>query len=117
MLRPSSRLSVRPDPTHWSAIIWVRMLGVTTPAENDLGSQVRHLIRIGLASGRASALDVAAWLRVHPRTLQRSLAASGTSFASLLDETRRDLATNYLTHSTCVWAASRTYWAAPSRAA
>ncbi|WP_234390736.1 AraC family transcriptional regulator [Nocardia suismassiliense] len=40
---------------------------------------------------------VARLLTVHPRTLQRRLAAEGTSFAAILDDVRRDEALRYLT--------------------
>jgi AraC-like DNA-binding protein len=36
-------------------------------------------------------------LGVHPRTLQRRLAAEGTSFATILDDVRRDAAHRYIT--------------------
>ncbi|MEV6561355.1 AraC family transcriptional regulator [Nocardia sp. NPDC051756] len=41
--------------------------------------------------------SVAKLLTVHPRTLQRRLAAEGTSFATILDDVRRDEARRYLT--------------------
>ncbi|QLY30614.1 AraC family transcriptional regulator [Nocardia huaxiensis] len=41
--------------------------------------------------------SVARLLTVHPRTLQRRLAAEGTSFAALLDDVRREEARRYLT--------------------
>lgn len=36
-------------------------------------------------------------MTAHPRTLQRRLAAEGTSFAAILDDVRRDAARRYLT--------------------
>lgn len=41
--------------------------------------------------------SVAKLLTVHPRTLQRRLAAEGSSFAAILDDVRRDEARRYLT--------------------
>ncbi|BAD55973.1 AraC family transcriptional regulator [Nocardia farcinica] len=43
---------------------------------------------------------VARLLAMHPRTLQRSLAAEGTGFAAILDDVRRQQARRYLTTTT-----------------
>ncbi len=58
--------------------------------------RVRHLIAAGLSNGRASIEEIASRMAVTPRTLQRRLADEGQQFSELLDETRRELATQYL---------------------
>ncbi|WP_395656407.1 AraC family transcriptional regulator ligand-binding domain-containing protein [Nocardioides sp.] len=49
-----------------------------------------------LPAGRALTSEVALRLGTSPRTLQRRLAAEGTSFGEVLDRTRAELATHYL---------------------
>ena len=58
--------------------------------------RVRHLIAAGLSNGHASIEEIATRMAVTPRTLQRRLADEGQQFSELLDETRRELATQYL---------------------
>jgi AraC-like DNA-binding protein len=61
-----------------------------------LTGRIRRLQAAGLGAGQARIEDVAARLAMTPRTLQRHLADEGRQFAELLDETRRDLAAQYL---------------------
>lgn len=63
-------------------------------------AQVKVALTDLLATGRANAENVCFALAVSRSTLQRSLRAQGTSFQSLLDSTRRELAIRYLTKST-----------------
>lgn len=51
--------------------------------------------RLGVASPDLES--IARLLDMHPRTLQRRLAAEGASFAAVLDDVRRDAAYRYLT--------------------
>jgi AraC-like DNA-binding protein len=53
-------------------------------------------IRDGVALGRGDLAFVARRLHLSPRTLQRKIAASGTSFSALRDETRFQLARSML---------------------
>jgi AraC-like DNA-binding protein len=62
----------------------------------DVVAQARKLIAERLTSGEPLAGDVARALAASPRTLQRRLNRNGTSFAKLLDQTRRELAVEYL---------------------
>jgi AraC-like DNA-binding protein len=62
----------------------------------DVVARARKLIAERLTSGEPLAGDVARELAASPRTLQRRLNESGTSFAKLLDQTRRELAVEYL---------------------
>ncbi|CAL9640216.1 HTH-type transcriptional regulator VirS [Streptomyces sp. enrichment culture] len=60
-------------------------------------AKVRTVLDQSLGTGSTELVDVARVLAVHPRTLQRQLAAEGESFASLLDAVRRARARMYLT--------------------
>lgn len=55
-----------------------------------LTDRVRRLVRNFLSAGHARHTDVAHALSVHPRTLQRRLAAEGATFEELLDEVRQE---------------------------
>lgn len=60
-------------------------------------ARVRAVLDRSLGTGSTELVDVARVLAVHPRTLQRQLAAEGESYASLLDGVRRARARLYLT--------------------
>jgi len=62
----------------------------------SLAIQVRELLRQLLPTGKYQVAVVAAHLNLHPRTLQRRLAAESLRFDSLLDVVRRELAAEYL---------------------
>jgi len=66
---------------------------------SDIAAQVRRRILEHLASGSPTQTEIARQLAMSPRTLHRRLAESGTSFADLLDDTRRELAGAYLQRS------------------
>ncbi|WP_225728557.1 MULTISPECIES: AraC family transcriptional regulator [unclassified Nocardia] len=59
--------------------------------------QVRAAVQQLLGTSPPEIGSVAGLLMIHPRTLQRRLAAEGASFAVILDDTRRDAARRYLT--------------------
>jgi len=61
-----------------------------------LVDRVRHAIYLLIHSGKASLDGVADNLGLHPRALQRQLEKDGWSFATLLNETRRELVLRYL---------------------
>jgi AraC-like DNA-binding protein len=65
-------------------------------AADELPSYVRQLLRDLLPSGRATVEKVSDCMALSPRTLLRRLSLGGTSFQKLLDETRQELARNYL---------------------
>ncbi len=65
----------------------------------DIVAQVRRRILELLPSGPPTQLEIARALALSPRTLHRRLAEAKTSFAELLDETRRELAGGYLQRS------------------
>lgn len=66
---------------------------------HELPSKVQQLLRSFLPNGRVSIEQIADYMSLSPRTLQRYLAEEGTSFQTLLDQTRQALATRYLRDS------------------
>jgi AraC-like DNA-binding protein len=64
--------------------------------EPGMSSPVRELTRKLLPTGAATQQVLARQFRIHPKTLQRRLAAEGTSFAALVDDVRRDTVRAYL---------------------
>jgi AraC-like DNA-binding protein len=63
---------------------------------DDFPELVRSVLRTGLLTGHASADQVAALFSIHSRTLTRRLAAYGTCFKVLLDESRFAIARQML---------------------
>ncbi|WP_019928529.1 AraC family transcriptional regulator [Nocardia sp. BMG111209] len=57
-----------------------------------LPDHVHHLVRRLLEVDQATLVGVARALTVHPRVLQRNLAAAGTTFEQILDDVRRTMA-------------------------
>lgn len=66
------------------------------PADLGTTAQVRAALDALLGTGRATVGGVAGVLEVTERTLQRRLAAEGTSFVSILDDVRREKAQEWL---------------------
>lgn len=66
-------------------------------AAGDVTEQVRAALQRSLGTTAPEIAVIARLLVVHPRTLQRRLAAEGTSFAIILDDVRRGEALRYLT--------------------
>ncbi|MFI8481067.1 AraC family transcriptional regulator [Pseudomonas sp. NPDC078700] len=66
---------------------------------NELPSYVQQLLRNFLPNGRVTIEQIADYMMLSTRTLQRYLAEEGTSFQNLLDQTRQSLATRYLRDS------------------
>lgn len=67
---------------------------------DQLPDHVQRLLRNLLPKGRVTVEQVAEYLVLSPRSLQRYLANEGTSFKQLLDETRQAMAHRYLRDST-----------------
>ncbi|OCB56610.1 AraC family transcriptional regulator [Mycobacterium vulneris] len=63
----------------------------------DIADTVGSIVRQLLPSGELSAEQVARQFDIGSKTLQRRLAAEGTSYAELVDGTRRELAHRLLT--------------------
>jgi AraC-like DNA-binding protein len=69
-----------------------------SPRGSTVSDQVRELIDVLLPLGRCSTAQVARNLGVTQRTLHRQLVAEGSSFSSLVSDTRAALAERYLTN-------------------
>ena len=86
------------------------MLEMLTPAldrqleelgvADDLLARVHQLLCLRLAGQKPSIDGIARELRMSSRTLQRKLAAAGTTFQRLVAEARHELARHHLRHST-----------------
>lgn len=92
---PRSELD-RPVLSHDPTLArWLDVQGAAQLEEHeraDAGARVRAAVRALLFQGEPRLNDVAAELRTPARTLQRRLSAEGTSFASVVDDVRRDVA-------------------------
>lgn len=66
---------------------------------HELPTHVQQLLRSFLPSGRVTIEQIADYMLLSTRTLQRCLAEEGTSFQNLLDKTRQAMATRYLRDS------------------
>jgi AraC-like DNA-binding protein len=64
--------------------------------EPSIHARVRGLVRQYLGSKNCTSERIAAEFCVHPRTLQRRLRGERTSFESIKDEVRRDVALQYI---------------------
>jgi AraC-like DNA-binding protein len=78
-----------------------RYLDMLAPAPEDgsVVTRARRSLQLLLPAGRASLEQVGANLGLHPRALQRLLEKEGQTYASLLNEVRRELALRYLSSS------------------
>lgn len=74
----------------------MRYLTSITSAEPRTVASVRTLVRQLLPSGQVTLELIAEQLSLHPKALQRRLAADGTTFAGIVDDVRRSLAERYL---------------------
>ena len=68
-----------------------------TDPEHRISTHVRRALTDSVGTTTPAIRHVARLLALHPRTLQRRLAAESTSFQEILDDVRRDLALRYLT--------------------
>lgn len=76
----------------------LRYLDQQVPADQQgVDDRARAVLQRSLDTGTSSLAGVAALLSVSPRTLQRELAALGTSFSAIRDEVRRETAARLLT--------------------
>lgn len=66
-------------------------------ADAAIAPKVRAAVQQLLGTTPPEITAVARLLTIHPRTLQRRLAAEDTSFATIVDTVRRDAARRYLT--------------------
>lgn len=80
---------------NWTLRMLAR-LEQSEPAEPNFTARVQRLLSGMLANGEPLREDVARHLLMSERTLQRRLAEEGTNFTKLVDDTRRELAKQYL---------------------
>ncbi|HYD63278.1 MAG TPA: AraC family transcriptional regulator [Noviherbaspirillum sp.] len=75
-----------------------QLLQAKQRAQGDAGivAQVRSVIVRNLAQDRVRVATVAEEMNITQRTLQRKLNEAGVTFQQVLDQTRRDLALDYL---------------------
>ncbi|MDY6808257.1 MAG: AraC family transcriptional regulator [Actinomycetota bacterium] len=64
--------------------------------DHRLTGSVRELVRQLLPTGRATLAVTARQFHLHPKTLQRRLAAEHTTYADIVDSVRRELAEHWL---------------------
>ncbi|MUM19817.1 AraC family transcriptional regulator [Mycobacterium sp. CBMA271] len=79
---------------HQTAIDY--LTGTLANRKPDSSQMARILIRQLLPTGAIGLEDIALHLGVHPKALQRRLSAEDTTFAELVDETRREAAERLL---------------------
>jgi len=63
---------------------------------DDFPEQVRRVLRSALLTGHSGVREVAALFAMHPRTLHRRLRGFGTTFNTLADEGRHEIARQML---------------------
>ena len=90
---------------------------VPDPADGSITERARRCIYLLLPAGRATLEQVGENLGMSARTLQRSLDKEGRTFATLLNEVRRELALRYLASSahSMTAIAQMTGYATPAR--
>jgi AraC-like DNA-binding protein len=66
----------------------------------NIEEQVKHTLKRSLAGRRPSLQDVAQQLHLSARTLQRRLTEAGVNFKKVVEDTRRELARQYLGQNT-----------------
>lgn len=73
-----------------------RIAALEAQHRDEFPEQVRSILRTGLLADHGSADQVATLLSMHSRTLHRRLAAYGTNFRMLVEETRYEIARQML---------------------
>ncbi len=67
--------------------------------QGSVSDRVRQVLRQTLGTSSHSKASVANLLAIHPRTMQRRLAAEATSFEAIRDDVRKELAMRYLSET------------------
>lgn len=70
-----------------------------SPSDQSVGNRVEEILKRALSSTRGRRDVVAQLLSMHPRTLQRRLAAEGRSFQAILDSVRKAEIKRWLTET------------------
>lgn len=84
---PSRRLDGVNETIRQLAVAFLAEQSSST--EHDIVSKVRIAVRESLGTGSVELTAIARLVFVHPRTLQRQLAAAGMPFAEVVDDARR----------------------------
>lgn len=85
---------VRDDVAHRAMLDYLDT--VIDRRDQGMATSVRVLVRQLLPARSATLQVIAQQYRLHPKTLQRRLAAEGVTFADLVDDVRREMAQHYL---------------------
>ncbi|TCJ93575.1 AraC family transcriptional regulator [Nocardia alba] len=85
---------IQDDQAHRAVLTYLDT--VIDRTDRTLRTSIRKLVRQLLPTGAATLPVIAAQFRLHPKSLQRRLAAEGTSFAALVDDVRREMTERYL---------------------
>jgi len=80
---------------NWTVRMLAKLESDSQP-DNSFSKRVQGLLTNMLAHGEPLREDVARRLMMSERTLQRRLAEEGTNFTQLVDDTRREIAHQYL---------------------
>jgi AraC-like DNA-binding protein len=67
--------------------------------QGTVSDRVRQVLRQTLGTSSHSKTSVADLLAMHPRTMQRHLAGEATTFESIRDDVRKELALRYLSET------------------
>lgn len=89
-------LKPRPDETLIREYFQQRIQYLEAHYPNNLQAQVRDVINSLLPSGECTVSRVSAALGLHSRALQRRLKLQGSSFNTLLQDTRLEISQQYL---------------------
>lgn len=73
------------------------LTGTYSDPKDSIESLVRHTVDQSLPGRTPTITEVAGRLRLHPRTLQRRLAAVDTTYGQVVDNLRRDRAHRFIT--------------------
>lgn len=73
-------------------------------ATASLADRVRSVLLESLPAGESGIDTISSRLAISPRTLQRKLKASGTSYRAIVNDTRRELARHYLRNPNLAYA-------------
>ncbi len=87
---------VQDTVTHQIVVHYLSTIVVRQP---PVSQSVRAFVRQLLPSGAVTVNVLAEQLQLHPKALQRQLAAEKTSFAAILDQVRRETAEHFLRHT------------------
>ncbi|WP_067838913.1 AraC family transcriptional regulator [Nocardia lijiangensis] len=89
-----SRTLARDEIAHRAVVQYLDT--IVSGREPGMGGSVPDIVRQLLPTGSANLKVIAAQFDLHPKALQRRLAAEGTNFATVVDEVRRKTAERYL---------------------